>query len=185
MRRRRRALTPAERARAAESALAHFQSLIHLRPGLKLAVYLSVNGEFDTAPLVELARRRGCRIYAPVLPPTGGRLRFVPLEPPLKTNRYGIPEPHFSPEKACDPRALDVVITPLVAFGPNGERLGSGAGYYDQTFAFLRRRRVWRKPRLIGLAYAWQQVEDLESEAWDVPLAAVVTDQGAVRFGTV
>ena len=71
---------------------------------------------------------------------------------------------------------------PIVAFGPRGERLGTGGGYYDRAFAYLRRRATWLKPRLVGLAYDWQRVDELVSHHWDVPLTAVVTDEGVVHF---
>jgi len=182
MRRRRRELTAAQRKAAARAALGHFRSIAHLRRGMRIAVYLSAGAELDTAPFIELARRRGCHLYAPVVRGDRRMLRFAGLEPPLRTNRFGILEPRFNPRRCIDARRLELVLVPLLAFGPNGERLGSGAGFYDQTFAFLRRRRAWRKPRLIGLAYHWQALPELSSEAWDVPLEAIATDRYALRF---
>lgn len=182
MRRRRRSLSTVQRAAAARAMLAHLQSVLRLRRGLRIAVYLPVRGEMDTRALIELARARGCRVYVPVVRGKRKVLCFTALEPPLRDNRFGIPEPLFNPRRCIDARHLDVALLPLLAFGAHGERLGSGAGYYDQTFAFLRRRGVWRKPRLIGLAYSWQACATLESEAWDVPLSAVATDRFALRF---
>ncbi|MEQ1661959.1 MAG: 5-formyltetrahydrofolate cyclo-ligase [Thiobacillus sp.] len=40
-------------------------------------------------------------------------------------------------------------------------RLGMGGGFYDVTLAFMRHRRSWRKPRLVGIAYECQLVESL------------------------
>jgi 5-formyltetrahydrofolate cyclo-ligase len=71
----------------------------------------------------------------------------------------------------------------VVAFGAAGERLGSGAGFFDRAFAYLHTRRAWRKPLLIGLAYHWQRVAELPAQPWDVPLAAVITDSGIDSFG--
>jgi 5-formyltetrahydrofolate cyclo-ligase len=52
-----------------------------------------------------------------------------------------------------------------------------GGGFYDRSLEFLRHRRVWRKPHVIGLAYDFQHVAALPGDAWDVPLDAVVTEQ--------
>jgi 5-formyltetrahydrofolate cyclo-ligase len=56
-----------------------------------------------------------------------------------------------------------------------------GAGFYDRA---LRRRvertQPWRRPRLIGVAYAVQQVDRLERQPWDVPLDLVVTERGVL-----
>lgn len=101
---------------------------------------------------------------------------FVPLSDALRDNRFGTPEPASGRGLRISPRFLDLVLVPIVAFGASGERLGSGAGYYDRAFAYLRTRRTWRKPLLVGVAYEWQHVPDLATEPWDVPLAAVITD---------
>jgi 5-formyltetrahydrofolate cyclo-ligase len=74
------------------------------------------------------------------------------------------------------PLALDLVLTPLVGFDHKGNRLGMGGGYYDRSFAFLLRRQNWKKPRLVGLAYDFQQLDKLPAKNWDVPLTAVATD---------
>ena len=48
--------------------------------------------------------------------------------------------------------------------------------FYDRSFAFLHHRRTWLKPRLVGLAYEFQQLPSLPAHPWDVPLTAVATD---------
>jgi 5-formyltetrahydrofolate cyclo-ligase len=57
-----------------------------------------------------------------------------------------------------------------------------GGGFYDKSLAFLRTRTRWRKPHLVGLAHDFQRVARLEAFPWDVPLQAVVTDQGVYNF---
>jgi len=51
-----------------------------------------------------------------------------------------------------------------------------GGGYYDRSFAFLRRRQYWRKPRLLGLAYELQKQTSIQANDWDIPLDAVATE---------
>jgi 5-formyltetrahydrofolate cyclo-ligase len=74
------------------------------------------------------------------------------------------------------------VLAPLVAFDRSGNRLGMGGGYYDRSFAYLRHRVHWRRPRLIGYAYGFQEVQALERAHWDVPLSGVVTELGLRLF---
>jgi 5-formyltetrahydrofolate cyclo-ligase len=180
MRERRRALSPAQRERAALAVAHHLLSLGLPRPGSRVAAYLPVGGELDPAPIVEHARRRGCRVYVPVVTShRGRRMRFAPLDGTLHPNRWGIPEPCL--REAIDGRWLDLVLLPCVAFDERGGRLGMGAGFYDRHLAFLRHRSIWRRPRLVGLAYAFQRVEPMSQRPWDVPVSAVVTDAGAVR----
>jgi len=49
----------------------------------------------------------------------------------------------------------------------------------------LRRRldpsRAWRRPRLIGVAYACQELPSIDAAPWDVPLDCVVTEREIVR----
>ena len=74
------------------------------------------------------------------------------------------------------PWALDLVITPLVAFDAEGNRMGMGGGYYDRSFAWRKRRRIWRGPMLVGYAYELQKLNSIRASDWDVPMDAVVTE---------
>ena len=179
----RKALKPAARHQAARDALR-----LALRHGLllrarRVGLYLPQGGEFDTRPLLEqaLCMRRAC--YLPVLPRRGRVMRFgrVVRHARMKKNRYGIPEPFDA--KPLRARQLDLLLMPLVGFDDRGYRLGMGGGYYDATLAFMRHRRLWRKPRLVGVAYTCQRVEALPHDPWDMPLDAVLTERGLLRFG--
>lgn len=183
MRRRRRALTAHARRQAALAVRNHLNAARLLRPGMRVGVYLAVNGELDTRPIIALARRHGCQVFVPVIRShRGATMWFVPLTEPLRSSRFGTPEPHTGRHAMVPTRWLDLVLLPVVAYGPTGERLGSGAGFYDRAFAHLHARRAWRKPLLAGLAYHWQRVDELPAQPWDVPLAAVITDTGITRF---
>lgn len=148
-----------------------------------VAVYLPNDGEPDLRPLIRLAQRAGKHVYLPVLAPFGpNRLWFRRADPRVRMepNRLGIPEPGPGARR-LPAHQLDLVLTPLVAFDAHGNRLGMGGGYYDRTFAFLRRRRTWLRPRLVGVAHGVQQAEGLPAMPWDVPLTAVATERGLIR----
>lgn len=179
MRAKRRALSPAERSACARQ-LARTLVMTHLfQRSRRIAFYLSVRGEMDLGPLMRHALALGKRVYLPVLAPGGAkRLRFAPYEEndKLVLNRFAIPEPAVPPCKQERPASLDLVFVPLVAFDDKGNRLGMGGGYYDRTFAFLKHRRYWQRPKLIGVAYEFQKVECLHTEPWDVPLYGIATE---------
>jgi 5-formyltetrahydrofolate cyclo-ligase len=86
-------------------------------------------------------------------------------------------EPRHGLHRSIDPRRLDVILLPLVAFDARGWRLGFGAGFYDRKLSFLRRRFV-HKPILIGIGYELQRVPPQVPSPWDVLLDAVVTERG-------
>ncbi len=99
-----------------------------------------------------------------------------------RANRLGISEPQGS--RIISARRLDVVFLPILGFDARGVRLGTGGGYYDRAFAFRRWRIAWHAPRLIGIAYSFQQVESITPAAHDVLLDAVVTERGILQCAT-
>jgi 5-formyltetrahydrofolate cyclo-ligase len=57
-----------------------------------------------------------------------------------------------------------------------------GAGFYDRALRMLQdRSRRWRRPRLVGVAFACQELPAIEASSWDVPLDLVVTEQEVIR----
>jgi 5-formyltetrahydrofolate cyclo-ligase len=176
----RRRLTPAQRSAASLEAAAHLLAHPWYRQARSIALYWPVGSEADTTALMAAARHDRKRVFLPAILCRGGGLLFVRLRPgtPLRRRRHGIPQPR--PARSADiaaRRRLDLVVVPLLGFDAHGNRLGSGAGYYDRSFSF-RRGRPQGKPRLVGLAFANQQVERLAAAGWDVPLDAVVTENG-------
>lgn len=181
----RRSLGEEEQALLSQSAV---QQLIHHRVFLAadhIACYLPNDGELDLTYLISQAWSMGKSVYLPVLSiHHRNHLHFLSYQPDdkLVTNRFGIPEPVMHPHNMIDIKRLDLVLMPLVGFDSSGNRLGMGGGFYDRSFAFLRRRQHWRKPRLIGAAYDCQEVKQINSKPWDVPLSGIMTESGLRLF---
>jgi len=183
MRRQRRAVTRAERAHAAQGLSASLARLRQFMAARHVALFLANDGEID----LEAARLRfsAKHYFLPVVPPRGRRcMRFAPLDAgsSFRRNRYGILEPDVPAAALVTARGLDLVLAPLVAFDRAGGRIGMGGGYYDATFEFLAARSRWHRPRLVGVAYSFQEVPGIAPDPWDIPLSAVVTEQGAIHF---
>ncbi len=179
LRAKRNALSDAERLKHSVSVCRELARQPLFRTGRHIAAYLPADGEVETAPLIELAWRLGKQVYLPVLVPyRANRLWFARYEPGslLVKNRFGIAEPANVHRQRIAAQALDLVLAPLVGFDHNGHRLGMGGGFYDRSFAYLLHRKYWCKPRLVGLAYDFQQLPRLSARPWDVPLTAVATD---------
>jgi 5-formyltetrahydrofolate cyclo-ligase len=184
LRAQRRAVPAAERNVSAQLIAQHADAWLHLRPSWRIAVYAALPEELDAAPLIALARTRGCRIYLPRIDrhTLGRKMQFVHINDRHRSNRLGIAEPEGS--RFMGARWLDVVFLPLVGFDSRGVRLGTGGGYYDRAFAFRRWRQVWHTPQLVGLAYSFQQVDAITAAAHDVLLDAVITEKGVIRCAT-
>ncbi|MGH8228983.1 MAG: 5-formyltetrahydrofolate cyclo-ligase [Steroidobacteraceae bacterium] len=183
LRARRRAIPPEVRARLERRVAQHVEHHVHLHPGQRIALYAPLAEELDVAPIARVARRHGALIYLPrITDRHRKRMRFVRDGGVAIRNRLGILEPPLA--GGIETRRLDLVFVPLVGFDAAGMRLGMGAGYYDRAFAFLRRRVSWRRPKLIGVAFAAQRVAVIDGAAHDVRLDAVVTELGVIRCRT-
>jgi len=185
LRQARRDLSERERSNAVESALSRILKLVSFNKARFVALYIGADGELCPLPLADHVRVKGKTLCLPVLHPfSAGRLLFCAWKPGerLRKNRFGIPEPIPSAGNLVSARQLDVVITPLLGFDERGHRLGMGGGYYDRTFAFRRRHPRWRRPFMLGLAHEVQKTAHLETQPWDVPLDAVVSNVATYFF---
>lgn len=173
------ALGPAAQRRHARALARALGREIAFLRARRVGAYRSTNGELDLFPLLRLARARHKSCFLPLVRPHPQRkLRFLEYRPgdPLANNRFGIPEPRLRNRRIRLPWALDLLLIPLVGFDAECNRLGMGGGYYDHTLAYLRRRRHWRRPRLIGIAHECQRVETLTPNPWDVPMDMIATE---------
>ena len=153
----------------------------------KIGFYWAMGAEVSLQLLMEKALEIGKTCYLPVCLEAEQSLSFVSYKKGdiLLPNRYRIPEPSLTENKIVSPQDLDLVFVPLLAFDASGNRLGSGKGYYDRTFAFLPPHpRV--KPQLIGLAYQFQQIKHLDVNPWDVGMDKIIVfDVESSKVSTV
>lgn len=152
--------------------------------GRRIGFYIPANGELNILPLLNRALWMGCRCFLPVLPQRGLRkLWFTRLGKGAhwSVNRYGIPEYGQRLDKVRI-HLLERIFVPLLGFDRRGFRMGMGGGYYDASLAYMLRRKRWYRPKLIGVAFAAQGVDDLPVDPWDIPLDAVLTEQGYQRY---
>jgi 5-formyltetrahydrofolate cyclo-ligase len=181
-------IPPGERKAADRAIRAELTRLRLWRPRSRIAVFLGLADEVDLRPCFDEAWRRGIQLYVPlILSLRRGAMMFVPLDRDarLVRNWFGIDEPANALHRSVRARELDLILAPLLGFDAWCHRLGMGAGFYDRA---LRRRidrgATFRRPRLIGVAYAIQQVERIDPAPWDVALDMVVTERGVVRRST-
>ena len=157
-------------AQTAATALAWLRAHADIQ---RVATFLSLPEEIDTAPLNRALWQAGYRLYLPYVRGKGEALVWLPYQedPALAPDAVGIPAPPL--QAPLEALALDAVITPLVAHDAHGTRLGMGGGFYDRTF----QRKIPRaKPWLIGIAYPCQAVtQTLPRRPWDIPLDALAS----------
>jgi len=176
IRKRRANLLPAEVGARSARISALLWKLPQMARSRRIACYVAVAGEVDCGPIMQEALDRHRQVYLPLL--HGKSLMFARWNPAgaMAANRFGIPEPTAPRRSWISARDLDVVLTPLVAFDSAGHRLGMGGGFYDRALAFTSSRGNWRHPWIIGVGYAFQQVDALPARDWDVGLHGAVTE---------
>jgi len=167
--------------RAWSSAITErLEALPEYRAARLVAAYASYRGEFDTAELIQHALAGGKRVVVPRVSPRRDRIEFFFVGDPrrdLAPGAWGIPEPRAHCA-GLGGDALDLVLTPGVAFTRRGERLGYGRGFYDRFLA-----QYGGRPRLVAAAYSIQVVERLPTEAHDRRVQRVVTEQETIVIG--
>ena len=170
-------LTEDARAEAAKAVAGHFFESIAYAPEDVIAGYWRIRDELDCQPILIRLMDSGQRVVLPVVESDEAPLdlRVWEADAPLYEAGFGTLAP-----SDLAPRAVpDVVLMPLLGFDSKGTRLGYGGGYYDRTLAVLP-----KKPMLIGLAFAAQELSHIPREPHDVPLDAIVTENGVRFFGS-
>jgi 5,10-methenyltetrahydrofolate synthetase len=154
----------------------HLQEVLRVwlvgRHERSIGAYWPIKGEFDALPALYRwsEAESGRRIGLPVVDRDTKHLRFHVWYPgcPMEEDAYGIPKP-----KATDEFEPELLLVACVGFGPKGLRLGYGGGFYDRTLADLRPR-----PFTVGVGFMHGYVPWLQPEPHDVPLDAMLTEEG-------
>jgi 5-formyltetrahydrofolate cyclo-ligase len=82
------------------------------------------------------------------------------------------PELRLLPEKQVDPKTIDLVMVPGVAFDRRGARMGHGKGYYDKLLENAR-----PDTPLVALAFDCQLFPDIPVAPHDVFMHKIITEK--------
>ncbi|MGI5901771.1 MAG: 5-formyltetrahydrofolate cyclo-ligase [Desulfitobacteriia bacterium] len=156
------------------------QKIVFSLPGYKdsstVMVYLDFQEEVETTAIAENILETGKRLIIPfcqgqeILP-----CQIVDLTRDIQKGKFGIREPRAGRLNPVDPREIDLVLVPGVAFDSQGNRVGFGRGYYDRFLPQLRADTL-----LVGLAFSCQMAEKIEVEEHDVRMSLIVTEDGII-----
>jgi len=141
-----------------------------IAPGATVGLYYPHTYEAPTLAYARWLHENGRGIALPRFAERDAAMAFHAWADPydeecLETGPFGVAQP--GPEsEAVTP---EVLIMPLLAFTPQGERLGQGGGHYDRWLD------AHPETLAIGLAWDVQLADSLPIEPHDRRLAAVVT----------
>ncbi|WP_370318531.1 5-formyltetrahydrofolate cyclo-ligase [Oricola sp.] len=159
-------------------AMAEHGAGIAFEPGTVVSGFSPIRSEADIRPLMFSMREKGAKLCLPVvLDRETIVFRDLVRGAELVDTGFGTAGP--GPEaEVLDPELL---LVPLSAFDAAGNRIGYGAGHYDRAIARLRAKGV--RPQLVGIAFSCQEVEEVPAEPHDVPLDAILTEDGLRQLG--
>ncbi|MCX8086088.1 MAG: 5-formyltetrahydrofolate cyclo-ligase [Rhodocyclaceae bacterium] len=167
-------LPEAARQAASERILAELDALLATFPPATIGFCWPIRAEVDCRPLITSLLARGWQAVMPTVIAPAAPMEFRPWssDAPMTLDPFGIPVPATPP--AAPP---EVLLVPLVAFDAAGFRLGYGGGFFDRTLAACTPR-----PFSIGVGFELARVATIAPGPHDVPLDAIVTERGLMRF---
>jgi 5-formyltetrahydrofolate cyclo-ligase len=141
---------------------------------LTILFYVSYDNEVYTRDMIKESIKLGKNVIVPKSDKENRKLILSKLNnwEDLVKGAYGILEP-----KEIDPISIDkidLIIVPGVGFDKQGRRIGHGKGYYDNLL------RNSKKTIHIGLAFEFQIVEKIPTEAHDVPVQKIITEKRVI-----
>ena len=167
-----------DKRRKSEEILKQLEALPELSAAKSVMAFAALPDEVDLTPLWRRLIGSGRHLLFPVLLGEGGRMdaaEVTDIERDLKPGRYGIAQPKEG--IPVDPRTIDFIFIPAVAFDAQGNRLGRGGGYYDR-FLSSRAPQAFR----CGVAFECQVVKGLPVKDHDCHVQALVTEKDIRRF---
>ena len=160
----------------AQTILNNIQRSISLKDYSTIATYFSVNQEVNTADLNRHLWEQDKQLFLPKIKSKELFFSAYDIDQPLSVNAFNIPEP-VNEEMLITAEVFDLMFIPLVAFDTNCNRVGMGGGYYDKTLSFVKHIQDTKKPKLVGLAYELQKVDQIEKNDWDIPMDVIITEK--------
>jgi len=160
------AITKQDRKVASELACQHLIDSNLWNTITSIALYAAYGSEIDPLQIERQAVKNGKRIFYPRV--TGDKLEFAESNHRDLTKGFAaILEPTGPPVALSK---IDLVIVPGLAFGPQGQRLGSGRGFYDRTLN--------SDVLTIGIAFHQQISSQVPTLPHDVRMKGILTDEG-------
>lgn len=144
----------------------------------EILLFLTFGKELETRYLISSALEQGKRVAVPRI--YGQEMKFHylnSLEDEMEINRWGIREPFSHREKWVPGDEKALMITPGLAFGLKGERLGRGGGFYDRYLSRFKSSLV-----TVGICLEEQIKEGIPVNQHDMRLDALCTNRRFLQF---
>ena len=167
LKRREAALTTEERQSSDGLLRERFLAEPIVRAARTILLFAGMGAEVDTGPLLEHLAQADKQVLLPrCLPGHEMEARLYDAAK-LVRHRYGMLEPGATCP-VVERAAIDLILVPALCYDERCMRMGRGGGFYDRFLA--------AEPHpTIALCYAFQLLPQLETEAHDIPVDAVLS----------
>mgnify|MGYP001053946702 CR=1 FL=1 len=166
-----------EREKKSAAIWEDFVGLPEVRSAQTVMLFSSIRSEVSTDHVLQWALSGSKRLVLPRVDKDTGCIeaRLVRSLDGLVTSSFGIREPSTS-APLVDPKEIQVVAVPGLAFDRLGYRVGYGGGYYDRFLGSL-----GQNAFVTGVGFAGQLVERVPRTSDDCRLLCLITEEGIVR----
>lgn len=136
-----------------------------------VALYFAIKHEPNLFTTAKKLNNIGISVLFPVI--NNNYLQFnkynfnLPFTKQIQYNNYNIPQ--LINSNFIKP---SIIVAPMLAFNLYGNRVGYGKAFYDTTL-----NNYSKKPLYVGVAYAWQQVNSINTTSNDANLNCIITNK--------
>ncbi|MGL5711707.1 MAG: 5-formyltetrahydrofolate cyclo-ligase [Paraclostridium sp.] len=144
-----------------------------------IMTYLDFNNEVKTDYMINKLINMNKKVLVPITLKNEKKLlpsQIKDLSKEIEIGTFGIREPRDEFVRITNPKDIDILIVPAIAFDINLYRLGYGGGFYDRFIECLREDAL-----IIGIAFDFQIFKNVPIEPHDAQMDLVVTESRILK----
>ncbi len=164
---------PQEKELKDSSIVSKISKISKFKTAKAIMFYLPIKGEVDLTKLFE-KHKTNKKFILPRIKNKTLELIYIENLKDVEKGKYSILEPkkHL---KEANPKTIDLILVPGIAFAKNGHRVGYGQGFYDKL---LKKTTTFK----IGIAYDFQIVKNIKGQKHDIPMNMIVTEKQEIKI---
>jgi len=172
----RRQLQPEIIANQSDNMAEHLYAWPYYQQAKVIMLFLSMPDEPQMMNIIKHAWRHGKTVCVPHMRKEFGVMDAAIIHDmdQLVRGRLNLLVPDPTTLQIIDPKCIDVIVVPAVAYDLAGNRLGMGAGYYDRFIPKA------LQAILIGSIWSSQIMDHLPCDPYDQPVHYLLNETGII-----